>query len=689
MTTPLTPSDPTTIGPYTLAARIDAGGQGTVYLGHADDGSPAAVKVLTGLWGEDGRQRARFARELAAARTVAPFCTAAVLDADMDADVPYIASEYVPGPTLRSAVLDEGPRTGAALDRLAIATVTALAAVHEAGVVHRDLKPGNVILGPDGPRVIDFGIARFTDATQQTTTVAGTPAYMAPEQIQGLPAASAGDMFSWAAVMAYAATGRHAFPGENTMAVIDRVLSAEPDLRDVPERLLPVLGRCLEKDPAARPSAVEVLDRLIGRTPSVAAPVERTAVLEEVSTAVDQGTARIRVGPWVPFVGGAADLAAGAAGTTAKSDPTAAGPGGTAADGGASPQGPWASGAPGPEGTGTGGAGADGPGPVGGTEHLAGGPGSFGGTEHLAGGPAHTGFGSEGTGPAHSGFGSEGSGSAHTGFGSEGSGSAHSGFGSEGSGAGHTGHGSWGHGGGSGGPGPGGHGGGSGGGANPPGAGAGDRWSPDEAPTERDVIPAQGGVAPTQALTQRPERPSGGRRTARRRTRPALVTAGMVAVLGVLAAILLWSYEQGTPDSVVPTGSTPSGTPVDTVTDEPTGSEESEAPVETVEEGSDTPVEDEQTHEPEWTPSPTDCTTDPHAEGCADTEPDVCEYDPASCDEPTDGGDHGTGDGGDGGTNGDGEGGTGGGEDDGTGDGTGTENAPAGGEVTTTEGGAF
>ncbi|RKS08949.1 serine/threonine protein kinase [Nocardiopsis sp. Huas11] len=600
MTTPLTPSDPTTIGPYSLDARIDAGGQGTVYLGRAADGSPAAVKVLTGLWGQDGRQRARFARELAAARTVAPFCTAAVLDADMDADVPYIASEYVPGPTLRSAVTDEGPRTGAALDRLAIAIVTALAAVHEAGVVHRDLKPGNVILGPDGPRVIDFGIARFTDATQQTTTVAGTPAYMAPEQIQGLPASPAGDMFSWAAVMAFAATGRHAFPGENTMAVIDRVLSQEPELEGVPERLLPVLRRCLDKDPAARPSAVQVLDRLIGRTPSAAAPVARTAVLEEVSTAVDQGTARIRVGPWVPFAAGTADPATGGAATEeavegGAADATAAGPEpdtsagpapGTSNGAGASPQG-----------------------------------------EHIQRGPADA-----GAGPA----------------------------------ADPAGGGSAGHGG--------------SGGAGAPGTGAGDRWSPDEAPTEREGFPAPGGVAPTariggaptRALSSRPGRVSGGRRSDRRRRRPALVTAGLVAVLGVLAAVLLWSSERGALDPAVPTGSTPSDTPADTVSDEPSHSQE-EAPAEAVEEdGSPAPVE-EGTHEPEWTPPTTDCHADPHAEGCAGT--GGCEDDPAACEETTDEGDPGTGEDTDGGGEG---GGTGGGGEEGAGEGTGDGTGGAG-----------
>ncbi|WP_026127440.1 serine/threonine-protein kinase, partial [Nocardiopsis lucentensis] len=283
MTTPLGSSDPERIGPYTLSARIDGGGQGMVYLGHAQDGTPAAVKVLTPSWGDDTRQRARFAQELAAARRVAPFCTAAVLDADMDGPVPYIASEYVPGPTLRSAVRDGGPREGAVLDRLAIATVTALTAVHEAGVVHRDVKPGNVILGPDGPRVIDFGIARLDDATRHTTGVVGTPAYMSPEQVRGQTVGPASDVFSWAAVIAFAATGRHAFPGETTMEVVDRVLRDAPDLEGVPDRLRPVLERCMDKDPAARPRAVDVLGTLLGTGPATA-PLAPTAVLEQAAT---------------------------------------------------------------------------------------------------------------------------------------------------------------------------------------------------------------------------------------------------------------------------------------------------------------------------------------------------------------------------------------------------------------------
>ncbi|MDE3722255.1 serine/threonine-protein kinase [Nocardiopsis sp. N85] len=311
MTTPLLPTDPAQIGPHTVVSRIDSGGQGTVYLAHTPDGTPTAVKVLSHAWDGDTRQRDRFAQELAAARRVAPFCTAAIIDADMDAEPPYIASEYVPGPTLRSAVQDDGPRTGPDLDRLAIATITALAAVHEAGVVHRDLKPGNVILGPDGPRVIDFGIARIVDATRQTTSVAGTPAYMSPEQIRGKTLGPASDVFSWAAVMVYAATGRRAFPGETTMGIIDRVLTEPPDLTDVPERLRPLLERCLDKEPDRRPTGMDVLGALLGRGPAPQAP---TLLLEQTSTAVVTDTARINA---VPVPGLPAPGTAGAAGAVA------------------------------------------------------------------------------------------------------------------------------------------------------------------------------------------------------------------------------------------------------------------------------------------------------------------------------------------------------------------------------------
>ncbi|WP_051063638.1 serine/threonine-protein kinase [Nocardiopsis halophila] len=272
---------PERIGPYRITDQIGRGGQGTVYLGTGPDGVEVAVKVLSGSWEGGDLQRARFARELESVRRVAPFCTAAVVEADVEGDPPYIASEFVRGPTLRAAVHKEGPRTGASLDRLAVATATALVAIHSAGVVHRDFKPANVLLGPDGPRVIDFGIARTGDATlTQTGSVTGTPAYMAPEQIRGARVGPEADVFAWAAVIAFAASGRGPFDGDSVHEVLHRVVTEEPDLEAVPERLRPLLQACLDKDPARRPTAVRVLGALVGRDPGPEAEASSEAVTE-------------------------------------------------------------------------------------------------------------------------------------------------------------------------------------------------------------------------------------------------------------------------------------------------------------------------------------------------------------------------------------------------------------------------
>ncbi|MWK40618.1 protein kinase [Actinomadura sp. J1-007] len=183
---PLGARDPRRIGAFDLLGRLGAGGQGVVYQGRAGDGTIVAVKVLHDGLVSGREDRGALAKELEVARRVAPFCTAQIVAADLDADPPYVASEYVDGPSLRETVRSDGPRTGNALHRLAVATATALVAIHEAGIVHRDLKPANVLIGPDGPRVIDFGIARIAEAsTTVSDGVIGTPAYMAPSRPPG------------------------------------------------------------------------------------------------------------------------------------------------------------------------------------------------------------------------------------------------------------------------------------------------------------------------------------------------------------------------------------------------------------------------------------------------------------------------------------------------------------------------
>ncbi|GAA3729040.1 putative Ser/Thr protein kinase [Spinactinospora alkalitolerans] len=308
MTAPLRPEDPARVGEYELIARIGKGGQGVVYLGRAPGGEQVAVKVMSASWASDHRLRSRFGKEVEAAGRVAAFCTATVLDAAPGADPPYIVSEYIDGPSLREAVLREGPRRGTALDRLVIATATALVAIHQAGVVHRDFKPANVLLGPDGPRVIDFGIARTTDATiTQTGSIVGTPAYMAPEQVRGREVTAAADVFAWAGVMAFAAGGTSPFQGETLAAVIDRVLHDPPHLDEVPDRLRPLLEACLDKDPARRPSAVQVLGMLVGHDPAAVAGLPVTAVLTDGYTAATSEQTRIAPTVALPVPAAAGD----------------------------------------------------------------------------------------------------------------------------------------------------------------------------------------------------------------------------------------------------------------------------------------------------------------------------------------------------------------------------------------------
>ena len=269
---PLRSGDPERLGDYELVARLGTGGQGTVFLGKTGDGAQVAIKQLHAQFSDDPRARARFAAELAAAQRVAPFCTASILDADVEGDAPYIVSEYVPGLPLSKVVKEEGPRSGSVLDRIAVGTITALAAIHQAGIVHRDFKPANVLLGPDGPRVIDFGVARALDATTVSGPAVGTPSYMAPEQISGDEVGAPADVFAWACTMIYAATGRPPYGRDSIPAVMHRILYLDPDLDDIKGSFRDLLERCLAKESGERPASHEILMAMLDHSGQVRGP---------------------------------------------------------------------------------------------------------------------------------------------------------------------------------------------------------------------------------------------------------------------------------------------------------------------------------------------------------------------------------------------------------------------------------
>ncbi|MEU7608119.1 protein kinase [Micromonospora sp. NPDC049204] len=272
--------DPLTAGPYRLVGRLGAGGQGVVYLGEDDAGDRVAVKMVN-VDLSDPRARSQFVKEIAAARRVAPFCTAQVLFAEVDGERPYVVSEFIEGLTLHRHVRERGPVTGNALHRLAVGTVTALAAIHSAGVVHCDLKPDNVVLGEDGPRVIDFGIARALGVTDTATSrVMGTTAYMAPERFRNDAVGPPCDVFAWAATIAFAAGGRPPFGNDSLFAVMHRVLNDPPDLPALPPVLDELIRECLSKDPADRPAAERVLVRLLRQDGRVTDPLRRDHLLE-------------------------------------------------------------------------------------------------------------------------------------------------------------------------------------------------------------------------------------------------------------------------------------------------------------------------------------------------------------------------------------------------------------------------
>jgi len=250
-------SIPRKIGPYRLIEKIGEGGMGVVYLGADAGGHRVAVKVLGVAVASDPNARLRLAREVETMQRVRNRFVAEVLDADVAGPSPYIVTRYVPGRTLEDTVRKGGPLRGVALDNLAEGLAEALAAIHAAGVVHRDLKPGNVMLDGDHPVIIDFGIAHVPDATRLTKTglVMGTPGYLAPEVIEGGPSSGASDVHSWGATVAYAATGRQPFGSGTYQTIFFRVLEGKAELDGVPPYLLPFVNAALSTDPQQRPTA--------------------------------------------------------------------------------------------------------------------------------------------------------------------------------------------------------------------------------------------------------------------------------------------------------------------------------------------------------------------------------------------------------------------------------------------------
>jgi hypothetical protein len=257
----LEPADPRLIGPYQLLGRLGAGGMGRVFLGVSAAGRPVAVKVVHAELAADPEFRARFSTEVAAARKVSGLFTALVVDADVDAAVPWLATAYVAGPSLSEAVRNSGPLTAWSLLALAAGLAKSLTAIHAAGVVHGDLKPSNVLLAPDGPRVIDFGISQAAEAAPlaRAGLVVGTPSFMAPEQAAGEEVGPRSDVFSLGAVLAFAATGRKPFGAGPPAAVLERVVRVAADLEGAPAEVRSLIEQCLAKDPLRRLTAAELL----------------------------------------------------------------------------------------------------------------------------------------------------------------------------------------------------------------------------------------------------------------------------------------------------------------------------------------------------------------------------------------------------------------------------------------------
>ncbi|WP_328674616.1 serine/threonine-protein kinase [Streptomyces sp. NBC_00328] len=290
---PLGADEPTVVGPYRLLGRLGSGGMGRVYLGRSAGGRTVAVKIVHPHFALDEEFRARFRREVEAARRVGGAWTAPVLDADPEAPVPWVATGYAAGPSLTAAVADGGPLPVHSARVLGAGLAEALTAVHALGLVHRDVKPSNVLLTLDGPLLIDFGIARATDGTASLTSTGvsvGSPGYMSPEQILGKGVTGAADVFSLGAVLAYAATGEPPFPGDSSASLLYKVVHEEPRLGSLEGELRELVAACLAKSPAARPTPGEVAVRLApqGAARLVSAGWLPGALVERVSRSAVQ-----------------------------------------------------------------------------------------------------------------------------------------------------------------------------------------------------------------------------------------------------------------------------------------------------------------------------------------------------------------------------------------------------------------
>ncbi|MGX4690498.1 serine/threonine-protein kinase [Streptomyces sp. JNUCC 63] len=290
---PLEADEPTAVGPYRLLGRLGSGGMGRVYLGRSAGGRTVAVKIVHPHFALDEEFRARFRREVEAARRVGGAWTAPVLDAGPEAPVPWVATAYAAGPSLAAAVAGTGPLPPHSVRVLGAGLAEALAAVHELALVHRDVKPSNILLTVDGPLLIDFGIARATDGTASLTSTGvsiGSPGYMSPEQILGKGVTGAADVFSLGAVLAYAATGAPPFPGDSSAALLYKVVHEEPELGALDGDLRKLVADCLAKDPAARPAPGDVARRLApeGASRLVAAGWLPSRLVEQVGRSAVQ-----------------------------------------------------------------------------------------------------------------------------------------------------------------------------------------------------------------------------------------------------------------------------------------------------------------------------------------------------------------------------------------------------------------